>query len=221
MRLTRAQAQERNRQALLSSARRMMASGGMDVPLDAIAEDANLTTGAVYSIFGSKRKLLLALIEEQFNEVTAGMAALGSPTLSLEETLSRYGREVETWRVGDERAKSAFALQAVIFALDDEAFHAQVLALKEAELERLTDLLAGRLSTTLADGIPCTRDEARTVALALRAMVDGLALQWMIEQPGRGLGEACGDACAALAGLLTVPRARNRAQFAHAETSTR
>jgi len=62
-RLTRAQQQERTRAAVLAAAENEFAEQGYaDAKVDRIAERAELTRGAVYSNFPSKRALYLAVL---------------------------------------------------------------------------------------------------------------------------------------------------------------
>jgi AcrR family transcriptional regulator len=73
VRLTRAQQQERNRAAVLAAARDEFAERGYaDAKVDRIAERAELTRGAVYSNFPSKRALYLAVLLDSLDppEVT-------------------------------------------------------------------------------------------------------------------------------------------------------
>ncbi|NGN69983.1 TetR family transcriptional regulator, partial [Streptomyces sp. A7024] len=71
VRLTRAQQQERTRAAVLTAARAEFAERGYAAAkVDGIAERAELTRGAVYSNFPSKRALYLAMLAD-----TAGHAA--------------------------------------------------------------------------------------------------------------------------------------------------
>jgi AcrR family transcriptional regulator len=64
-RLTRAEAQERNRGRVLAAARAEFAERGFrETKIDAIAERAELTRGAVYSNFPGKRALYFAVLAE-------------------------------------------------------------------------------------------------------------------------------------------------------------
>ncbi|WP_214402933.1 TetR/AcrR family transcriptional regulator [Pseudonocardia lacus] len=64
-RLSRAQAQERNRARVIAAARAEFAARGFrDAKIDAIAERAELTRGAVYSNFPGKRALYLTVLAE-------------------------------------------------------------------------------------------------------------------------------------------------------------
>lgn len=64
-RLTRAQAQERNRASVLAAARQEFAERGYrDAKIDSIAERADLTRGAVYSNFPGKRALYFTILAE-------------------------------------------------------------------------------------------------------------------------------------------------------------
>lgn len=84
-RLTRAEAQERNRAAVLTAARAEFAERGFrDAKIDAIAERAELTRGAVYSNFPGKRALYFAVLADDVPAVpaaattTTARAALGA-----------------------------------------------------------------------------------------------------------------------------------------------
>jgi AcrR family transcriptional regulator len=74
-RLSRAEQTERNRAALLASARRVFLERGYHgASVDQIAEAAGFSTGVVYSQFGGKADLFLALLEPRIAERAAGNA---------------------------------------------------------------------------------------------------------------------------------------------------
>jgi AcrR family transcriptional regulator len=90
VRLTRAQQQERTRAAVLAAARQEFTEHGyVDAKVDRIAERAELTRGAVYSNFPSKRALYLAVL---FDLVGHAASSLSSRAGSR-----RRARRVE-WR---------------------------------------------------------------------------------------------------------------------------
>ncbi|HWA65044.1 MAG TPA: TetR/AcrR family transcriptional regulator [Mycobacteriales bacterium] len=71
-RLSRSEQVERNRSALLDAAREVfLESGYVGATIDAIAERAGFSTGVVYSQFGGKPDLFLALIERRIEERAA------------------------------------------------------------------------------------------------------------------------------------------------------
>ncbi len=94
-RLTRAESKALTRQRLLDAAGDLVAAKGIAAtPLEEIAEAAGYTIGAIYSNFGSKEGLILALLEEH---MSAGMAELAHVFDEAEgdertrgEALSRY-----------------------------------------------------------------------------------------------------------------------------------
>lgn len=92
-RLTRAQTQERTRAAVLVAARAEFAERGYrDVKVDAIAERAELTRGAVYSNFPGKRALYLAVLADLVERTPPPPGA--RPGRTLEEALGALAR---TW----------------------------------------------------------------------------------------------------------------------------
>ncbi len=79
-RLTRAQAQERNRARVLAAARQEFAERGFrDAKIDSIAERAELTRGAVYSNFPGKRALYFTILAQDAEQAggPAGPDGLG------------------------------------------------------------------------------------------------------------------------------------------------
>jgi AcrR family transcriptional regulator len=74
-RLSRAEQTERNRAALLASARRVFLERGYHgASVNQIADAAGFSTGVVYSQFGGKADLFLALLEARISERAAGNA---------------------------------------------------------------------------------------------------------------------------------------------------
>jgi AcrR family transcriptional regulator len=71
----------RTRAALLEAAARVYARRGFDgATVDEVAEEAGFTKGAVYSHFGSKENLLLALLDEHLTAQIAEQVALFDST---------------------------------------------------------------------------------------------------------------------------------------------
>ncbi|SEG96752.1 regulatory protein, tetR family [Nonomuraea solani] len=94
-RLTRAQQQERTRAAVLAAARAEFAERGYtDAKIDRIAERAELTRGAVYSNFPSKRALYLAVLLDTpagASGSTHAGAHVGTTDGALSTTGDTYG----------------------------------------------------------------------------------------------------------------------------------
>jgi AcrR family transcriptional regulator len=81
--LRRAEKNEHTRRLLLDAARAVFVERGYHgTSLDAVSERAGLTKGAVYSRFGSKAELFLALLDERIDQSLASIRTLvGSGTL--------------------------------------------------------------------------------------------------------------------------------------------
>src|SRR6476469_7492663 len=98
VRLTRAQQQERNRAAVLAAARDEFTERGYAAAkVDEIAERAELTRGAVYSNFPSKRALYLAVLLDTADTAGSGVTGEGPPAVpssppSLAEALGAFAR---------------------------------------------------------------------------------------------------------------------------------
>ncbi|HEY5247653.1 MAG TPA: helix-turn-helix domain-containing protein, partial [Dermatophilaceae bacterium] len=73
---TQEQRKAETRQRLLDAAAALFAERGVDaVSIDAVAEAADRTSGALYAHFGSKAGLLNALLESLVNETASVMEA--------------------------------------------------------------------------------------------------------------------------------------------------
>jgi AcrR family transcriptional regulator len=91
MRYTR-EAQEANRQAILTAATKLFKEKGFaGVGIDAIAGAAGLTSGAVYSQFGSKQDVFGAVLEAQLQGVLARwLQGKGDREDWLQSGIARY-----------------------------------------------------------------------------------------------------------------------------------
>jgi AcrR family transcriptional regulator len=190
MRLTRSQSRQRNRDALIDAALAEMADRGyQQARLDDIAERAELTTGAVYSIFGSKRNLLLAVVARYADELDAVLADLADPRLSLDEVLIGCADAFHlVATASDARRRFTFELELAGLMLRDPT----IMSLTTSA--RLAKLLVGR------DG-HVTAEQADLLAPALAALLGGLVHRAVLE-PGTVDREYFRRSALALTGLL-------------------
>lgn len=138
VRLTRAQQQERTRGGVLAAARQEFAERGYaEAKVDRIAERAELTRGAVYSNFPSKRALYLAVLVDLV-ERSAGVDVPQATPASTEEALEAFAR-VWLERLplsGDTPVGGRLHLRSLTGVLDDEPARVAL-----AQLVRLEALL--------------------------------------------------------------------------------
>ncbi|WP_405647964.1 TetR/AcrR family transcriptional regulator [Streptomyces uncialis] len=177
MRRNRAEQREYNRRALLASARHLFTTQGTNVAVDAIAEAAGLTTGAVYSIFGSKRDLILAVIEEGVHEYLEGIERLRQSDTGLAGLLDLYARQVAAFVNDDFREEARLEVLMVLLCLDDEFFREQSQRLQHMQRDALAGLLTDR---PVSDGPSPRRvssGEATLIASSLLALTSGFLLR--------------------------------------------
>ncbi|TCO62720.1 TetR/AcrR family transcriptional regulator [Actinocrispum wychmicini] len=191
--MRRTEARQRNREALIDAALAEVAAHGYRATrLEDLADRAGLTTGAVYSIFGSKRELLAAAMERLVAEFENAVAPLADPALSLTEVLRGYAAVMYRAAV-DPRARERFAFEL-------EAGAAAVRGLELATgtpSAKLTELLTARQFGDRRT----TADQASRLAPAVAALASGLA-QRAVFDPGSVDEDYLADAAEALAGLL-------------------
>lgn len=139
-RLTRAEAQERNRAKVLAAARQEFAERGFrDAKIDDIADRAELTRGAVYSNFPGKRALYFAVLADLAEH--APVAAPEEPALTVREALGELARAWVTrlpLATEDERQPSRLSMHLIPEILADE-----VTRVPYAQLMQLNAVLLG------------------------------------------------------------------------------
>ena len=126
-RLTRAERSAQTRAELMDSARRLFLRRGFHAAsLELVAEEAGFTIGAVYSRFGSKADLFLAILDERIDQIVAEVAEVagtdqpipahaellaGRRMALLEREREWFPLVVEFWShaARDERLRGEFA----------------------------------------------------------------------------------------------------------------
>jgi AcrR family transcriptional regulator len=140
-RLTRAQQQQRTSETVLVAARREFAEHGFGTAkIDRVAERAELTRGAIYSNFPSKRALYLAVLVDTVERVRDSARQPASSPTSVEQALGEFAR---VWLdrlplVGDTPANGYLQLRSLSGVLDSQVGRTAL-----AELVRFEALLLG------------------------------------------------------------------------------
>lgn len=158
---------DETRVALLAAAERIVAEGGPDaLSIRTVADAAGTTTRAVYSLFGSKDGLLVALAARAIDLLDAGLARqreTGDPARDLVELGTRMYRSF----VGEHPSPYRLAFQRIVpeLPLGPSFFEARekTFSRLEAKVQRLAD--AGLLRSR----------SVREAAVEFNAMCEGLA----------------------------------------------
>ena len=209
-RLTRAEMQERNRIRVLAAARDEFADRGYrDAKIDAIAERAELTRGAVYSNFPGKRALYFAVLADLAEQAptpspalepgrTTGdaLAALARAWLGRLPTLEespRLGVDVLPEVMADEPTRQAYAqltsLNAVLLGLALERLRPDGRLVRVAE----TVLTALHGATQLAAAAPGFVEPFNVVSACAQLAYLDVADEWLelpFTTPVRAVDEA-------------------------------
>lgn len=170
-RLTRAERSARTRDELLAAAqRRFFADGYHATALGDIADDAGYTKGAVYSTFGSKAGLFLALLDDAVEQRLTSVAALLDASADAEQAMRTLAAQPV-----DER-NTRFLLLAIEF---------WVHAAREPELLDAFSQRYRRMRIGLAELAPASSalDPERWAIVTL-ALSNGLALERLIDPGG-------------------------------------
>jgi AcrR family transcriptional regulator len=170
--MTRAEAKEHNRRTLLDAARRIVARDGHRAKLEEIAEQADLTTGAIYSLFGSKNGLLIALVADHLGPHDEGLEQLLPADLALVDAVDAFARHYRRLCEDPDALRHlSFEISLQDLALRDPELQPKLAASVRAHEERLAALLTGRSH----DGAPLTPRQAQRLATAVRGLLVGLS----------------------------------------------
>jgi AcrR family transcriptional regulator len=173
--LTRAEQQSRTRAALVASARRVFGRDGFNgANLAAIAREAGLTKGAVYSNFDSKADLFLAVLDDD-------LVSLDPETW---DPVARFAFNLEGQSVrlpglaAEEREAVGFGLATLEFA----AAAARDQELSEAFGKRLARILAGFEAVARRGHRDDDPLSAEQLGSMLMAFDQGAAIHWLTGQ---------------------------------------
>ena len=179
-RLTRAEKSAQTRAQLMASARQLFLRRGFHAAsLELVAEEAGFTIGAVYSRFGSKADLFLAILDEHIDRIVvevARVATLDQPLGAHAELLA--GRRMAL--LEREREWFPLVLEFWSHAARDERLRGEL----GARHERLVAAYAGLIEADYARlGLPLPM-APDVLARAVVAMGNGVALERLAD-PGR------------------------------------
>jgi AcrR family transcriptional regulator len=195
----RAEAREAHRRALLDAASALIACQGAAARLEAIADAAGLTTGAIYSIFGSKNDLMVAVLADEISRVDLAIHPGYDPALPLDAVIDRY---VQTWIAtysGYSKAQTAFELHLLLSALENEELRRKLAQMLDAEIGQLARLLENRVIDPARPSDRTTPQQATAIAKAIKATLSGFGLR---EPFMKDVPDLARQSCLALTALV-------------------
>ncbi|MDP1848220.1 MAG: TetR family transcriptional regulator [Solirubrobacteraceae bacterium] len=171
-RLTRAERSAQTRGELLDAAqRRFFEAGYHATTIDDIADDAGYTKGAVYSTFGSKAAMFLALFDDIVDQRLAATRAITDH--------ADTGSDASLQALADQPVEARNA-RFLLLSIEFWVHAAREPALLAAFSERYR-----RLRTSLAElAPPATTLEPERWALVTLALSNGFALERLIDPDG-------------------------------------
>ncbi|MFI6546245.1 TetR/AcrR family transcriptional regulator [Streptomyces prunicolor] len=156
---------------MLDAAFHVVSRDGYRARLDEIAERADLTTGAVYSLFGSKNGLVVAVVADQLRPYYEEIEREVPAGLDLSAAVDAFARHYRRSCDGpDALPRLSLQITLLDMALHDPDLGAQLAASVRSQEEHLIALFTGRSY----DGGTVTSPQARRLVTALRALFVGL-----------------------------------------------
>lgn len=180
----RAATKERNTTALVGAARRLFVEHGYQgVGIETIAAEAGLTTGAIYSLFGAKHGLLLAVLADTQGRIEA--AVRDDAEASAAEVVAAYARAYHDFVTTPDGWRALrLEVESLALVMHEESVRSRITELDEARTERLAGLLKGRrVGSRWLD-----LAESRRTALAISALLQGLSYQNALRPHATGAG---------------------------------
>jgi AcrR family transcriptional regulator len=176
-RLTRKQKKDLTRSQLLKAARKAFLRRGFHrASLEEVAEEADLTTGAIYSNFEGKSDLFLALLEEHIERRVQEIYEATAGRQTLEDLVRRDARR----SMGQELEWNLLLMEFWTYAARDPRLRQELAARHFRLLEagaKLLEEAAAELGETLL--LP-----ALHLARAVSAMQRGIALERLVDPEG-------------------------------------
>jgi AcrR family transcriptional regulator len=176
-RLSRADSKDRTRQRLLTAAASVFRRRGYKgATVEAIADEAGYTVGAVYSNFDGKDDLLLELLDGEIRAITKRVVAAAADADDATETLRRGARE---WIavLEDERDFYVLLIEFWTHWVRDQELRPQHAARFAGLRRALGEVIAARAQR---HGLSL-RVRPEEVGAAVVALADGLALQHLAD----------------------------------------
>lgn len=202
--MKRAEAKAANRRALLDAATALIAREGAGVRLEAIADAAGLTTGAIYSIFGSKSDLLVAVLGDEISRVDLTIDGY-DPALPLGAVIDRYVRTWIATHSGYSKTQAAFELHLLLSAMDNEELRLRLSQMLDEEIGQLAGILADRIIDPARPSGRTTYQEGLAIAKAIKAVLTGFGLREPFMADVSGLADLARQSCLALTALARTP----------------
>lgn len=201
-RLTRAERAAETRERLIEAADEIFVQRGFhSARVEEVAAKAGLTTGAVYSAFGSKPKMFLAVVDRRFDARIAELHELSAAPRGPERTR----RAAEQWF---ERLRRDRAWQATL--LEFRLHAARTPELNDAFARRQRRFLAAAARVENDDGTPEGRRSMKAAEAATRALIalgNGYALERLTD-PERVTDEEFAQVAIKLMSALDEPGSR-------------
>jgi AcrR family transcriptional regulator len=168
------------RERLLSAAAQLFAEHGIDaVSVDAVAEAAGRTSGAVYDHFGSKQAMLLALLDEWKQSLVTVIAEEFELSSDIGDRLRAVAANVIAHPSEETRRLLLLERELWLRAARD----AEVATALRDRARDAHEHMARGFATWMADGLIAPASPADTLATVFQALVIGMEIQHRID-PG-------------------------------------
>ena len=185
-----------HREQLLEAARRLLVErGSARITARDLVAESGTNLGSIGYHFGSKDALINAAIEAAFDEWADQLASL----VMSDPDATPIERAMATWLTALDSLPSR---RPILQAFIDCVAQAQRVPALQAQLaehyNRARARVAGLVAVSLNDDTPADDPRCRAIATFVIAVLDGLALQWLIDAEHSPTGDELRE------GLMTI-----------------
>lgn len=172
---------EHRRQAILSAAMEVFIGKGYQLAtINDIAQEANLSVGALYRYFPTKGEIMLSLVHERLGRAPELFARLtqkaGGPWAQLERCVELFTTALRVRHPGTGRLLLVTLAEAMQSGEVRRGLHER--------FSGLADYLAGIIASGVAQGLFRADADPRALATLLLSAADGVAVYWVTDTPG-------------------------------------
>ncbi|MDQ2087989.1 TetR/AcrR family transcriptional regulator [Herbivorax sp. ANBcel31] len=177
-RLSRAEAKEKTREALLEAAKTVFAQHGYyGASLDKVAEVAGYTKGAVYANFSNKEELYLALLDKHLEVDTGDFEKFIISGASSESLNDEFLSESFVEEINNERDWALLTLEFIIHAMRNDEIREKLANRIRLVIDNYKVCVEKRIASNGKE-LPMSPEQT---AIALMTLTNGFGLLGMIE----------------------------------------
>jgi TetR/AcrR family transcriptional regulator, acrAB operon repressor len=155
--------------------------------LEDIAQEANVTRGAIYHHFGGKAELYNALV----GEFSSGITEVLTQAMTEGSSVERLRRMlISTWEYLESNADFRAVMELTMFKTEMSAELEEGIRMKQEGIRKMIEAIAQMINDGMAQGELRADLDAMEAARAFIALQNGLTLAWLLDPQAFSLNDS-------------------------------